>query len=158
MRNQACKERLLKWMRHAVDLNIDKQKMMTHRPVCSDGFILNYISLLLQLCKPFIADFSKYASFFGKINCFYLSTNAYVKKATDFEKIESSNKEKIKSFLNGSSVELNLSGLTLNPMVDGSSLMSDDASTSQQLAPPNFVTECFFLVHMCISFMIKRLE
>ena len=85
MKNQACKEKLLKWMRHAVDLNTDKQKMMTHKPVASNGFILNYTSLLLQLCKPFIADFAKYGQFIGKINCFYLSTNAYVRKAKDFE-------------------------------------------------------------------------
>ena len=91
-------------MRHAIDLNLDKQKMMTNRPVASNGFILNYISLMLQLCKPFISDFTKYGQFIGKINCFYLSTNAYVKKAKDFEKIESSNSENIGSFLKGSDV------------------------------------------------------
>lgn len=143
-------------MRHAVDLNTDKQKMMTHRPVASNGFILNYTSLLLQLCKPFIADFSKYGQFIGKINCFYLSTNNYVKKAKDFEKIEMSNKDKIESYLNGSSTDLTFSGLTLNPVVDGSSLM--DEGSSKQLSPPNFITECFFLVHMLISFMTKRIE
>jgi hypothetical protein len=29
MKNVTSKERLLKWMRHAADLNLDKQKMMT---------------------------------------------------------------------------------------------------------------------------------
>ena len=156
MKNQACKEKLLKWMRHAVDLNTDKQKMMTHKPVASNGFILNYTSLLLQLCKPFIADFAKYGQFIGKINCFYLSTNAYVKKAKDFEKIEKDNKDKIESYLNGSNTDLTFSGLTLNPVVDGSSLM--DEGGGKQLAPPNFITECFFLVHLLISFMSKRIE
>lgn len=50
MKNTNSKEKLLKWMRHAVDLNLDKQKMMTMKPVASNGFILNYIDLLLQLC------------------------------------------------------------------------------------------------------------
>lgn len=57
MKNQACKERVLLWMRQAVSLNLDKQKMFTHSPVASDGFILNYIDMLLQLCKPFVGNF-----------------------------------------------------------------------------------------------------
>ena len=47
MKNANSKEKLLKWMRHAVDLNLDKQKMMTMKPVASNGFVLNYIDLLL---------------------------------------------------------------------------------------------------------------
>jgi len=47
MKNTNCKEKLLKWMRHAVDLNLDKRKMHVTKPVASDGFILNYIDLLL---------------------------------------------------------------------------------------------------------------
>jgi hypothetical protein len=34
-------------MRAAVGLNLDKQKMFTHSPVATDGFILNFIDLLL---------------------------------------------------------------------------------------------------------------
>jgi hypothetical protein len=60
MKNANSKEKLLKWMRHAVDLNLDKQKMMTMKPVASHGFVLNYIDLLLQLCKPFTGDLTKY--------------------------------------------------------------------------------------------------
>jgi len=41
-------------------------------------------------------------------------------------------------------------------MVEGSSLMEDNPG--KQLSPPNFITECFFLVHILISFMSKRLE
>lgn len=88
MENASCKERLLKWMRHAADLNLDKQKMMTMKPVASNGFVLNYIDLLLQLCKPFTSDLTKYDKFVPKINCFYLVSNKFVKKAKDFEKIE----------------------------------------------------------------------
>ena len=47
MRNAECKSRVLLWMRQAVSLNLDKQKMFTHTPVASDGFVYNYIDLLL---------------------------------------------------------------------------------------------------------------
>jgi len=47
MKNSACKDRVLKWLRHAVDLNLEKSKMMAYKPVASNGFMLNYIDLLL---------------------------------------------------------------------------------------------------------------
>ena len=34
--------------------------MYTHNPVASDGFILNFINLLLILSKPFTGVFNKY--------------------------------------------------------------------------------------------------
>ena len=74
-------------MRLAISLNLDKQKMYTQIPVSTDGFILNYIDLLLQLCKPFTATFNKYPNFLSKINSFYLMTNDYITKATDLEKL-----------------------------------------------------------------------
>jgi len=57
MKNPNCKERVLQWLRSAVSLNMDKQKMFSHSPVATDGFILNCIDLLLQLCKPFTSNF-----------------------------------------------------------------------------------------------------
>ena len=161
MKNANCKERLLKWMRHAVDFNLDKRKMMTNKPVASDGFILNYIDLLLQLCKPFTEKMEKYGNFIQKINCFYLWDNRFVKKATDFDKIES-RPEKVQSitdFLQGKSQinSLNLSGQTLCPMVEGSSLLGDGDS-SATYTPPNFITECFFLAHVLIALMAKKIE
>jgi hypothetical protein len=36
--------------------------------------------------------------------------------------------------------------------------MDDDDEGGKGLAPPNFVTECFFHVHTLISFMGKKLE
>jgi len=124
MKNNNCKERLLKWMRHAVDLNLEKMKMVAHRPVASNGFILNYIDLLLQLCKPFTANFNKYGTFLPKINCFYMMTNDYIKKAKDFEKIESrSDKlDVVNKFVQGDNPGLKLSGVTQNPIVEVSSL------------------------------------
>lgn len=89
MKNAKCKDKVLEWMRVAVSLNMDKQKMFTHTPVASDGFILNFIDLLLQLCKPFTGQFSKYQQFLSRINCFYLMTDDYIHKARKMEKIGS---------------------------------------------------------------------
>jgi len=60
MKNNNCKEKVLIWMRQAAFLNFDKTKYRSTTPMATDGFILNYISLLLHLCKPFTKDFSKY--------------------------------------------------------------------------------------------------
>jgi len=47
MKIAECKERVMLWMRQAASLNLDKQKMFTQSPVASEGFVLNYIDLLL---------------------------------------------------------------------------------------------------------------
>jgi hypothetical protein len=47
MKNSNVKERVLQWLRLAVSLNLEKQKMFTQKPVATDGFILNLIDLLL---------------------------------------------------------------------------------------------------------------
>ena len=60
MKNAKCKDKVLEWLRTAITLNMEKQKMFTQAPVATDGFILNFVDLLLQLCKPFTANFSKY--------------------------------------------------------------------------------------------------
>ena len=90
-----------------------------------------------------------------------MSSNNYVKKAKDFEKIENGDETKkgINNFIEGKELSgnLKLSGLTLNPMVDGSSLM-DDSASGKTHSPPNFITECFVLVHSLMSFMAKKLE
>ena len=102
MKNAKCKDRVLEWMRMAISLNLDKQKMFTHTPVASDGFILNYIDLLLQLCKPFTANFQKYHQFLGRINCFYLMTDDYITKASKLEKIANPDQiEQINKILKG---------------------------------------------------------
>ena len=61
--------------------------MFTHTPVASDGFILNYIDLMLLLCKPFTSNFSKFPNFIQKINCFYLMSDDYIMKALELEKL-----------------------------------------------------------------------
>ena len=60
MKNNNCKEKVLAWMRQATFLNFDKTKTRSTKAMATDGFILNYINLLLILCKPFTKDFSKY--------------------------------------------------------------------------------------------------
>ena len=109
MRKDQCKDRVTKWLRHGVDFNREKSKMVANGPTASNGFILNYINLLLILCKPFTGNFNNYGKFLSKINCFYMSTNEYIKKAKDFEKIETSPEvsEQIKKYLAGQQVQGN---------------------------------------------------
>ena len=101
MKNAVCKDRVLLWMRQAVSLNLDKMKMFTQRPVATDGFVLNYIDLLLQLCKPFVGNFAKYGTFIQKINSFYLINNSHLAKATDMEKVTHEVTETVSSWLAG---------------------------------------------------------
>lgn len=89
MKQNNCKDKLLLWMRRAVSLNSDKKKYHSFTPLASDGFILNYISTLLILCKPFVGNFNKFSNFLTKINCFYMATNDQIENAKiAFEKIE----------------------------------------------------------------------
>ena len=60
MKNAKSKEKVLNWLRLAVIKNLDKQKYQAVKPVATEGFILNFIDLLLQLCKPFTNNFEKY--------------------------------------------------------------------------------------------------
>lgn len=93
MKNQNSKDKVLIWLRQAVSLNMDMQKMFTQSPVASQGFVLNYIDLLLQLCKPFIGIFNKYGDNLKKLNCFYLMSNEFVDKALTLEKIVNSQED-----------------------------------------------------------------
>lgn len=43
-------------------------------------------------------------------------------------------------------------------LVESSALDDSDQAGKTRLAPPNFVTECFFMVHILISFQGKKLE
>ena len=155
-------------MRNAVGLNLELQKTMTQKPVASQGFVLNYIDLLLQLCRPFTGTFEKYKNFFDKINCAYLMTDTFVQSATNLDKLETS-PEKLRiftDFLEGKSQAVpKLSGITTpmnkicKPPGESSSLLGDVATgPGDTLHPPHFITECFFLVHILISFGQKKLE
>ena len=99
------KARVMLWMRKAVSLNLELQKTMTQKPVASQGFVLNYVNMLLQLCRPFTGNFEKYKTFLEKLNCTYLLTDRFVEKATSMDKVEIS-PEKIRdivSYLEGKS-------------------------------------------------------
>ena len=115
MKNANCKDKVLDWLRTAIFLNMDKQKMFTQAPVATDGFILNFVDLLLQLCKPFTGNFTKYHQFLSKLNCFYLMTDDYIGKAKNMEKIGSSEEQRDRALaiLSGASKEApDLSGVT----------------------------------------------
>lgn len=56
-----------------------------------------------------------------------------------------------------------LSGITaktlVKPPVESSSLLGEvESGAGDTLAPPHFITECFFLAHILISFGQKKLE
>lgn len=158
MKHNSCKERLLLWLRQAVNLNHEKQKFVTYNPIASTGFALNYITTILILCKPFTGNFQKYSTFLGKINCFYLANNSQIANTKDkYEKIEHGIEDQISAILQSNGdVSDQMSGVTLNPFTGGSSLMDDSAG--MQISPPNFISDCFFLAHIMISYMTKSLE
>mmetsp|Transcript_6584 Transcript_6584/g.10591 ORF Transcript_6584/g.10591 Transcript_6584/m.10591 type:complete len:170 (+) Transcript_6584:1382-1891(+) len=157
MKNPKCKERTLTWLRMAMDVNYDKKKFKTNKPVASNGFILNYMDVLLQLCKPFIANFEKYPNFYSKLNCFYFHDSTYIGTADKFDKLVSSQegREEHVKFLTGGNSHLKMSGVTTNPVSSSaSSLMGDEGS---KLVAPNFITECFFLAHLAAYFIGGKL-
>ena len=129
MKNGNCKELVLKWMRHAVDLNLEKDKMVAHKPVATNGFFLNYLDLLLQLCKPFTVNSEKYANFLPKINCFYLLSSSVLLKPEKFDlMVGGDNLKRIKRFIDGNADPgLQFSGVTMDPLIrEASSLMDED--------------------------------
>lgn len=82
---------------------------------------MNYIDLLLQLCKPFTGAHDKYKTFLEKVNCTYLMTDHYVDKATSLDKLETS-ADRIKQladYLRGASgaTAPKLSGVTVKNLV-----------------------------------------
>ena len=92
----SAKDRVLKWMRHALDLNYDKEKMVSHKPVASNGFFLNYIDVLLILCKPFTSNFNNYGKFMAKVSSFYMHQNILHKAKDHFESIDNRSETKTK--------------------------------------------------------------
>lgn len=63
----------------------------------------------------------------GKINCFYLANNDQIQNTKDkFEKITHGVEDRVKQVLS-SNEDVNelLSGVTLNPFTEGSSLMAE---------------------------------
>jgi len=118
MKNTKCKEKLLLWMRKVIVLNSDKKKSHSHTPLASDGFFYNYIDTLLILCKPFTGDFTKFANFLGKINCFYLANNDNITNARIvMDKIDHEAENDFDSLVDlGSDFGPHLSGFTINPV------------------------------------------
>jgi len=88
LKNKDVKDRVLQWFRLAVGLNQQKQKMYSQVPLCSDGFILNLIDLMLLLCMPYAGKFTEHHLHYPKINTFYLYDDTYIKEATKIEKLD----------------------------------------------------------------------
>lgn len=75
-----------------------------------------------------------------------------------FEKITHGVEDRVKQVLasNEDVAEL-LSGVTLNPITEGSSLMMDEPQ-ERKISAPNFISDCFFLCHIMIGYVNKTLE
>lgn len=71
------------------------------------------------------------------------------------EKISQDASETVNTYLAGADVPLDLSGNTTDPFTEESSLMGGGGRT---IGAPNFITDCFFLVHILISFLTKKAE
>ena len=146
----------MEWLRQAVGLNQEKQKMYTHIPVCSDGFVLNLISVLLIFCKPFTSKFNDYHQQFSKINCFYLYNDKYIINASKIEKLDND----ALAIFKANTEEVNFTQITMQPTIK-SSLMHDSndmGSEDWEMPPVNFVTELFFMSHVLISLVTKKIE
>lgn len=125
--------------------------MFTQAPVSSDGFILSLIDVMLIFSKPFTAKFTDYPLQIPKINCLYLNDDKYVVNASKIEKLDS---EIVTRFAQGDTL-LQFTGITVEP-IQPSSL--DGGAGDMEVLAPNFVTECFFLTHVLINLLSKKLE
>ena len=88
LKNQDCKEHLLRFLCLSISLNLDKQTMFTQTPRASDGFMLNLGAVQLLLCRPFTSKFNDCHVNFAKINCFYLMNDAFVAGASKLDKLD----------------------------------------------------------------------
>lgn len=128
--------------------------MYTQIPVCSDGFVLNLIALLLLFCKPFTAKFTEYPVQFSKVNCFYFLDDTYIRNGSKIEKLDS---DAVAAFrLSHSKYEVALTEVTIEPIYKSS--LDQGEGPAWEVPAPNFVTECFFLSHLAISLISKKLE
>jgi hypothetical protein len=84
-------------------------------------------------------------------------TNDYIAKATDLEKLNYIDFN-MEEFLNGQGSYAPMSEVTQNIMVAENSSLLGDSLPSKSMSPPNFITECFFLAHLGISFVTKKME
>ena len=51
-----------------------------------------------------------------------------------------------------------MSGVTVSNIITGGGSSLIGGAEKPDIVPPNFITECFFLSHILISFIGKRLE
>lgn len=83
-------------------------------------------------------------------------SNDYVNKALELEKLVN-NKDGLEMMLNGQRTNEDCSGFTAECVSFESSSLLGGGSGKREVVPPNFITECFFLCHMAISFIQKKI-
>ncbi|CDW72140.1 u box domain-containing protein [Stylonychia lemnae] len=152
LKNKECRDIVMKWLRAALSSNMDKQKMYTQIPVASDGFILNLIDVLLLFGKPFTSKFHEFPAQFRKVNFFYLMDDKFFIGGKKIEKI---NNELVELFISGQLLKPEFTGIT-QELNEESSLNSE--KELNVIPQPNFITEIFFLAHIAISLLEKKIE
>ena len=79
-------------------------------------------------------------------------TNDYVAKALELEKLVN-NKDGLEMMLNGQRTNEDCSGFTAECVTGEATSLMGFGAGKREVIPPNFITECFFLCHMAISFV-----
>lgn len=111
---------------------------------------------MLLFCKPFTSKFSDFHNSFSKVNCLYLINDDYIVGASKVEKFDNDtvllNLGLLKS---NETSQLRFTGVTLEPPASSS---LEDETAKTVATPPNFITECFFIAHLLINIMAKKIE
>lgn len=83
--------------------------------------------------------------------------NEYVMKALELEKLVN-NKDSLELMLAGERTSEDCSGFTAECIYSETSSLLGGGSNKKEVVPPNFITECFFLSHLAISFISKKMQ
>lgn len=82
-------------------------------------------------------------------------SDKYIAKGLDLEKLVF-NKDGLELMLNGQRTAEDCSGFTAECVVNDNSSLLGGGSSQKEEAPPNFITECFFLCHVAMSFIQEK--
>lgn len=93
--NESNRCRLISFLFQIISLNKDKTKLFSfNSPITSkNGFLLNFLKLLLRLCLPFISDINKIQAKLDKVNVNFFDSKIICQL---FQGIEPLNPEKCK--------------------------------------------------------------
>ena len=83
----------------------------------------------------------------------------YIMNASKIEKLDNDALNLLKS--SDGSIQLPVSGITVEP-TSHSSLLEEESnqmsSSNFDIPAPNFITECFFMTHLLINMIAKKVE